>query len=713
MNLHFDPNGHRYAFGQFDRVTIEGVDWRPISSNEVGYIMRRCDDDGICHQFPHVELSRLGSAGRIQTNRNHFTKMAAQRRLDEGDNLISLLDEKQQERVFARAIWVQAFLKLEGEKKCKRTDEAIKASIRELRVEALEACAELAGRGATHASAGFTFREAPSPRSLRKWLKAYEAHGLAGLALREHRRGNRGPGFCYTSRSLLMEGVRKYMDPGRPTMMTIFKQVDELFAQCNAKREEDGLSKIRRPSREAVRRAINSLDPYTVKLKRDGAAAARKMFAPVGKGLQLTRPLQRVELDEWDIDLLSVLSDAGLLEGFTDEERKIFGLGGKKPVRWKLTVAICATTRCILAMIMTPSAKASAAVQALKMVLSDKGVLSTAVRANGRWHMHGLPEEIVTDCGSEFRSQEFQTACFDLGIPSLRSVAGLPELRGVIERFFRTSGTSLLPELPGRTFSSIAEKGDANPADRACLNENDLAFVLVRWVVDVYHNTLHSGLDGETPLQCWERLTAENGVTPPPDTRTSRRILGEKFMRKLDKTGITVLGVRYHSENLAAYLRHRSNRDLEVRWLPSDISEIEVRLDKEWMTVPAVIEAANGLSAQLWTSAVRDVRAADPERERYDEKVVLDALRDIRERSEYAQAAKGLLVDEWSEERVRREEQKLMIGFQTGPAPKRSARMGGIGRSVVPDRDDTLSATRSATTARRGTRNDGVSRFDK
>ncbi|TJZ76895.1 Mu transposase C-terminal domain-containing protein [Paracoccus hibiscisoli] len=450
-----------------------------------------------------------------------------------------------------------------------------------------------------------------------------------------------------------------------------------------------------------------------MKLKRDGAAAARKMFAPVGRGLHLTRPLQRVEIDEWDIDLLFVLSDAGLLEGFTEEERKIFGLVGKKPVRWKLTVAICATTRCILAMIMTPSAKASAAVQALKMVLSDKGALSTAVRANGRWHMHGLPEEIVTDCGSAFRSQEFQTACFDLGIPALRSVAGLPELRGIIERFFRTSGTSLLPELPGRTFSSIAEKGDANPADRACLNENDLAFVLVRWVVDVYHNTPHSGLDGETPLQCWERLTAECGVTPPPDTRTSRRIFGEKFMRKLDKTGITVLGVRYHSENLAAYMLHRRDRDVEVRWLPSDIGEIEVRLDMDWMTVPAVMDAVHGLSAQLWASAVRDVRAADPERKRYDEKVVLAALRDIRERSEDAQAAKGLLVDEWSEERVRREEQKLMIGFQTGPAPQKAARKDGIGRSVVPERDDTPSATRSATTARRGTRKDGVSRFDK
>lgn len=131
------------------------------------------------------------------------------------------------------------------------------------------------------------------------------------------------------------------------------------------------------------------------------------------------------------------------------------------------------------------------------------------------------------------------------------------------------------------------------------------------------------------------------------------------------------------------------------------------------MTVPSVMDAAHGLSAQLWASAVRDVRAADPERKRHDEKVVLAALRDTRERSEDAQAAKGLLVDEWSEERVRREEQKLMIGFQTGPTPQKAARTGAIGRSVVPEREDTPAATGSSTTPRRGTRKDGASRFDK
>lgn len=447
--------------------------------------------------------------------------------------------------------------------------------------------------------------------------------------------------------------------------------------------------------------------------RREGTAAARKKFAPVGKGLQVTRPLQRVEIDEWDVDILALLADAGLLEHLSDEERHAFKFAGKKTVRWKLTVAICATTRCILAMIMTPSAKSSAAIQAIKMVLSDKGALSTAVRAHDAWHMHGVPDEIVTDCGSAFRSQEFQTVCFDLGISALRTVAGLPELRARIERFFRTIGMNLLPELPGRTFSSIIEKGDANPADRACLTENDLAFVLVRWVVDVYHNTPHSGLDGETPLQCWERLTKEFSVTPPPDTGTCRQIFGTKLARKLDKTGILVLGMRYHSESLAAHHRHRGDQDVEVRWLPSDIGTIEVRIGKDWISVPAVMDQAHGLSAQLWMSAVRQVRAADPDRKRHDEKVVLAALRDIRERSEDAQAAMGLLVEDWSGERLRMEEQKLTIGFEAGPAPQNAAHTGGIGHSVVPDHEAAASSTSPSATKCRRSKGNGDDRFAK
>lgn len=549
----------------------------------------------------------------------------------------------------------------------------------------------LKGGQVTHASKGVELKKFPSGRSLLKWVAAFEKSGLAGLVDKIHLRGGRDRKMIAEGISLLMGEVRGYMHPDRPTMHTIEMRVKGKFQARNKERAAQGLPSLKYPSRETVRRAVRSLDPFQTETHRYGPAAARKKFAPVGKGLNLERPLQRVEIDEWDIDLITLLAETGVLEWFSDDERATLGLAGKK-VRWKLTVAMCATTRCILAMVLTPSAKSSAAIQAIKMVLSDKGQLTTAVKAYGGWHMHGVPEEVVTDNGSTFTSEEFQIVCADLGISATRTVAGVPELRGRIERFFRTMGCNLMSELSVRTFSNIVEKGDSDPGERACLTENDLATILVCWVVDVYHNTEHEGLDGETPVQCWDRLTKKFCVTSPPDVDKSRQIFGQKLKRKVGKKGLRILGAHYQSDNLAAHFLHSSERDLEIRWLPSDIGAVQVHIGAKWITVPAVMDALHGTSAQLWMSAVREIRATDPDRKRHDEAVILAALKDIRARSEDAQAAMGLLVDDWSDDRLRREEQKLTIGFESGPSPTRPVRQGGIGRSVLIDQADDVTA---------------------
>lgn len=168
-------------------------------------------------------------------------------------------------------------------------------------------------------------------------------------------------------------------------------------------------------------------------------------------------------------------------------------------------------------------------------------------------------------------------------------------------------------------------------------------------------------------------------MTPPPDLRSCRRIFGQKLTRKLNKSGLRVLGAQYHSSVIADHLMHQRQRDVEIRWLHSDLSAIEVRLGKDWVTVPAVMDEMHGAAAQLWMSAVSEVRATDPARKCYDEKVMLAAPRDIRARSQDAQAATGLIADDWSAGRLICAEQELMIGFEVGPKPASRRRDGGIG----------------------------------
>ncbi len=110
-----------------------------------------------------------------------------------------------------------------------------------------------------------------------------------------------------------------------------------------------GLSLLRTPSREAVRTAIDQLDPFHVSIARNGLEATRRKMTPVGTWLEVTRPLERVEIDEGQIDLITLMTTTGLMDLLDEEDRLRLGLDGTKQ-RWWLSVAICAATRCILAM---------------------------------------------------------------------------------------------------------------------------------------------------------------------------------------------------------------------------------------------------------------------------------------------------------------------------------------------------------------------------
>jgi putative transposase len=99
-----------------------------------------------------------------------------------------------------------------------------------------------------------------------------------------------------------------------------------------------------------------------------------------------------------------------------------------------------------------------------------------------------------------------------LGIPVERAIAGAPSMRGSIERMFRTCANGLLPRLNGGTFPNVVERGDHPSGERACLDADDLAFALVRWIVDIYHNTPHLGLRGRTPLRQWQEDHASGNL---------------------------------------------------------------------------------------------------------------------------------------------------------------------------------------------------------
>ena len=132
----------------------------------------------------------------------------------------------------------------------------------------------------------------------------------------------------------------------------------------------------------------------------------------------------------------------------------------------------------------------------------------------------------------------------------------------------------------------------------------------------------------------------------------------------MTREGVTILGVQYHSEVLARFMAQSHDRDIDVRWYPEDIGAIWVELNGSWYEIPAVFERFRGLSAQEWVRAAEETRAQNARNGEVNRAVVRQAIDYIQETNSAAMSRVGLIMEDWSDERMDYEEDRLFIGFK-------------------------------------------------
>lgn len=526
-----------------------------------------------------------------------------------------------------------------------------------------------------------------SARSLRGWASLYNKGGKVALIDRSVKQGDVGSSLGIGELCLLGEVVRKeYLTAQRKTIASVVVDVKIRFRAENDRRKAEGLPPLRTPGRDAVRSVIKRLDVFSSYVARHGFEKAMQKLRPVKDGVQVLRPFQRVEMDEQKIDVIAALAYSGLLALFDEEELARLGFFDKTK-RWWLVLAIDCRTRCIVGMVLTCEPRSSAALKCLRMVVSDKGEFANMAGAQAPWSIFGTPETLVTDNGAAFKSLLFTSACTDLGITAVQTIAGMPSMRGIGERIFGTVSINLMPRLSGRTFSTVSERGEYDAEKRACLSLEEVATILVRWAVDVYHNTAHDGLGGRTPLEQWE-ADLRNGNTPlrtAPNARRKHIALGVALARVLQKDGIRVMNVQYQSLELAEHFLKRGKQTLEVRWNEEDLGTIEVQLNDGWKTVPSTIDTFRGVHASNWLRACRSLKSSDPKRKEWEEDVVLSAIRDIEAMNAQAKVAFHILDHDWTEERLKKAEAEALTSFSTVPnREKTDASPDKRGRIIIP-----------------------------
>lgn len=655
---------HHFRVSEVDCLEISGLAHRLVRSDKTGSIWARLDDDNIRLSFTGEELLRLLAAPDTCLKRGHFSDQSAFLRLRCDYRYLQTLPPEERSRILWKTICAKFFLESEARGDTTRSETRVGEVLAELEryVNAAEHSGQDVGR-APRAGQGYVSRRFPCARTLLEWARMYEKAACSPLVfLRKRRLGQSSRTLMAEAESLLAECVSAYLDRNEPTQQDIVNQVNDRFKAENAGRVEAGRPRLPAPSARTVRRRIKALDPFEVVAQRKGIEAARRKFGFYEQGLLADYPLQRIEMDEWQIDLSTLLGDSGALDGLPPEDRAKFEVGR----RW-IYVAIDCATRCVLGLRIVATPNAEDAIRTLNLIIQDKTPIAEAAGCQSRWDQSGGIGVLVTDQGSAFAAEMFRMAVADLGATYEAPPAGVPKLRARIERIFRTFGQQLAPMLIGRTFSNPQERGDYPSEQWAALTDDELAEIFTLFIVDIYHNTPHAGLKGETPANAWRRLSAEQGVTPPPDANQRRAVFGIPLNRKADRHGVRVFGINYVCPRLQEAQMRGADSDVPVRVDPEDLTHISICLGHEWHSAQAVSQAVHGLSLAAWQAIVRDLRTRFREQASLSEDIIREARKKIRAIDAHARQLRRIQPQQLTSEALNRLEGRLFLGLRCGP----------------------------------------------
>lgn len=373
--------------------------------------------------------------------------------------------------------------------------------------------------------------------TLYRWLKRYNAYGSISSLIPQRRGWKKGNRRIDPLAECIIDDVIEnfYLTVQRPTAQ---KTIQEVRRKCF---ERD----IEPPSPGTIRNRINALSERERLQKRGYREKAINKFSPApGKFPNADYPLAVVQIDHTPADIILV----------DDVYRKPIG----RP--W-ITLAMDVHSRVVTGYYLSFDAPSEASVAmcvAHSMIPKEDWMILHKVEAE--WPVWGAPATIHVDNGADFRSNNFQRSCqlYD-GINLEFRPVKQPRYGGHIERLL---GTLLkeIHDLPGTTFSSIAEKDEYKSDKHAALTKSEFEEWLVTLICKVYHRRKHSSL-GMSPLKKWELGifgTADQvGVGMPPRPVDRHTILLDflpAFYRTVQTFGVTVDGFTYYAEALRPWI---------------------------------------------------------------------------------------------------------------------------------------------------------------
>ena len=326
----------------------------------------------------------------------------------------------------------------------------------------------------------------------------------------------------------------------------------------NGKRELNGIDPvIASMSESTFRRRWLAVDPAIRAMAKEGATGLLRMQMKVLYTADARNDIWHMDHQELPVWVLP--------RGHT-----------VNPVKPWLTTVEDDATRRIMATLLTverPSAEHVA------VVLAD--AMRTKTITGTDQAVGGVPVIVHSDNGGEFKSNHYKTALLRLGITRKLSFPYMKHQNGKVERVQKTMQDELIKGLPGHSAAPKTLKlRDLFGLDAPLLDEDALVVLVDEWV-DCYNNERpHQSLGGLTPDQAW---CQQDNPLREAELETLRLALlaSDRASYKVQPVGVSFNNRYYTAPEFAT--RGLVGRQVQVRYMPSDDSFIEVFADGKWV----------------------------------------------------------------------------------------------------------------------------------
>jgi putative transposase len=242
--------------------------------------------------------------------------------------------------------------------------------------------------------------------------------------------------------------------------------------------------------------------------------------------------------------------------------------GRKEAVHPWLTVVLDRATDYPMSWVLTFGMPSSEEVRACLIQ-----AMTVRVAPDGQTLVGGRPMRAVFDRGLESLAEAITMSCTRLGVIPVALPVLSPQLKPNLERFLAFLKRDCLASIPGYTNDVRDVRG--NPAiASSCLGEGEFLLKLDQWFTWYITEHVHSGIEC-TPLQAWQQ-----NDTPLDEVPAAQLWLD--FLVAKDLVTVRPEGVRFRTVDfIAAELLGAVDRKVEVRYLPHQLTFIEIFLNNE------------------------------------------------------------------------------------------------------------------------------------